>query len=265
MRFLDKLERKLGHIGIKGLMTYIIGLNAVVFILTYLDPTGVFLSKLTLDPQLVMRGEVWRLITFIFIPPTFSLLWLVFALYFYYMIGSSLENEWGTFKFNAYYFIGIIATIAGAFITGGTATSVYLNLSLFLAFACIYPNYQIMLFFILPIKIKYMAWLDAAFLVYTLVVGSLPTRIMVIASILNFLLFFWKDLYSALRSGGRAYYKKKAYEAKLPRDITIHRCEICGRSEKDDKDLDFRYCAECEGDHEYCMEHLHSHEHKKAT
>ena len=264
---MDKMEKKLGHIGIKSLMIYIIGLNAIVFVLTYLDSTGAFLSKLMLVPQMVMQGEVWRLITFVFIPPTFSFLWLVFALYFYYLIGSSLENEWGTFKFNVYYFTGIAATIAGSLLTGSPATSVYLNLSLFLAFACIFPNFQIMLFFIIPVKIKYLAWVDAAFLGYTLLIGSLSTRVMVIASILNFLLFFWKYLYTMIRSGGKAYYNKSAYKAKakLPRNITVHRCEVCGRSEKDDKNLEFRYCVECEGDHEYCMEHLESHEHKKTT
>jgi membrane associated rhomboid family serine protease len=265
LRLLDKLEKRLGRIGVKGLMNYIIGLNVIVFILTYLDTTGMFLNKLLLAPQMVMQGEVWRLITFVFIPPTFSPLWLIFALYLYYMIGSSLEHEWGTFKFNAYYLIGIIATIIGAFLTGSAATSAYLNLSLFLAFACIFPNYQLMLFFVLPVKIKYLAWLDAAFLGYTLLTGSLSVRAMVIASILNFLLFFGKDLYLMIRSGGRAYYNKSAYKAKLPKDITIHRCEVCGRTEKDDKSLEFRYCVECEGDHEYCMEHLDSHEHIKTT
>ena len=262
---MDRMEKKLGHIGIKGLMTYIVGLNAIVFVLTYLDTTGAFSGKLMLVPQMVLQGEVWRLLTFIFIPPTTSLLWLVFALYFYYMIGSSLENEWGTFKFNIYYFTGVVAMIAGSFLTGSLATSVYLNLSLFLAFACIFPNYQIMLFFIIPVKIKYLAWLDAAFLGYTLLIGSLSSRVMVIASILNFLLFFWKYLYSIFRSGGKAYYNKRVYEAKLPRHINIHRCEVCGLTEKDDRNMEFRYCVECEGDHEYCMEHLNSHEHKKTT
>lgn len=262
---MDKMEKKLGHIGIKGLMTYIVGLNAIVFVLTYLDTTGAFFSKLVLVPQLVLQGEVWRLITFILIPPTTSLLWLVFALYFYYMIGSSLENEWGTFKFNIYYFTGVVATIAGSFLTGSPAIPVYLNLSLFLAFASIFPNYQIMLFFIVPVKIKYLAWLDAAYLGYTLLVGSLPVKVMVAASILNFLLFFWRDLYTTLRSGGRAYYKKSAYRAKtrIPMSMFVHRCEVCGRTEKDDRNLEFRYCVECEGDHEYCMEHLNSHEHIK--
>lgn len=264
---MDKMERKLGHIGIKRLMIYVIGLNAIVFVLTYLDTTGGFLGKLMLVPQLVMQGELWRLITFIFIPPTFSPLWLIFALYFYYLIGSSLENEWGTFKFNVYYFTGVAAAIAGSLLTGSPATSIYLNLSLFLAFACIFPNYQIMLFFIIPVKIKYLAWVDAAFLGYTLLIGTLSSRVMVIASILNFLLFFWKYLYNMIRSGGRAYYKKSAYRAKtrIPMSMFVHRCEVCGRTEKDDRELEFRYCVDCEGDHEYCMQHLNSHEHKKTT
>lgn len=267
MNFLNKLERKFGHIGIRGLMNYIIGLNILVFILVYTDPSGAFFNKLVLNPQLVLQGEVWRIITFIFIPPTFSIFWLVFVLYFYYMIGSSLEREWGVFKFNVYYFIGILATIAGAFLTGGAATSLYLNLALLLAFACIFPNYQILVFFVLPVKIKYLAWLDAAFLAFHMIIGSFAMRVMIIASIFNFLLFFWRDLYNWVRSGSRAFYKKQAYRAKADtprgRVISVHRCEVCGRSEWDDKSLEFRYCVDCDGDHEYCMEHLANHVHVK--
>jgi hypothetical protein len=235
----------------------------VVFLLTIADPTGGFLNKLVLIPQLVMQGEVWRLLTFIFIPPTFSMLWLVFALYFYYMIGTSLENEWGTFKFNVYYFTGVLAIIAGSLLSGIAGTSYYLNLTMFLAFASIFPNYEILVFFVLPVKMKYLAWLDAALLGYSFITGTAADRVMIIASILNFLLFFGKDLYLWVKSRGRAQYKKTAYKAKAGagKVLTVHRCEICGRSEWDDKNLEFRYCVDCEGDHEYCMEHLGTHQH----
>lgn len=265
MNLLDKLERKFGNIGIRGLMNYIIGLNVVVFLLITADRTGVFLSKLVLVPQLVLQGEVWRMLTFILIPPVFDVFWLVFALYLYYLIGSALEHEWGTFRFNVYYFTGVIATIAGSLLTGIGATSVYLNLTLFLAFAMIYPNFEMLIFFVLPVKIKYLAWLDAAFLVYSFITKSYDAKIMIIASMLNFLLFFGKDLYLWVMSRSRAHYKKSVYKAKVGtgkgKVLTVHRCEVCGRSEWDDKNLEFRYCVDCEGDHEYCMEHLYSHEH----
>lgn len=246
-------------------MTYIIALNAVVFFLNLMDQTGMFITKLYLVPELVLKGEIWRLVTYIFIPPTFSPLWLLFVLYFYYLIGNSLEHEWGTFKFTMYYLIGMIGTTAATIITGGVGTPDYLNLSLFLAFAYIFPNYQILIFFILPVKVKYLAWLDAAFILYSMVTASVTGKVAALVAILNFMLFFGKDIFFRLKTGGKSYYRKKAYDAKLSRSHIIHRCEVCGRTEKDDKNLEFRYCVDCEGDHEYCMDHLNAHEHIKGT
>jgi Uncharacterized membrane protein (homolog of Drosophila rhomboid) len=265
LNWFDKLERRFRNFGIKGLMTYIIALNVVVFILYKMDQTGMFLGKLELVPGLVLQGEIWRLVTYIFIPPTFSPIWLLFVLYFYYLIGNSLEHEWGTFKFNLYYFIGMLGTTAFTFITGGTGTPFYLNLSLFLAFAYIFPNYQILIFFILPVKVKYLAWLDAAFIIFSILTASLTGKIAAAVAILNFLLFFGKDMILRLKSGGKSYYRRKSYDAKISRSYTIHKCEVCGRTEKDDKGLEFRYCVDCEGDHEYCMEHLGAHVHVKDS
>ena len=260
MKWLDKLERKLGHVGIKGLMNYIVGLNLGVFLLVKIGFTNIT-DMLVLIPSLVLKGEVWRLITYLFIPPTFSPLWLLFTLYFYYMIGSTLEHEWGTFKFNIYYLIGTIGVTLVSFITGAAAVPLFLNLSLILAFAYIYPNFQILLFFILPVKIKYLAWLYMAYLVYGLLGSPLYGILIIVASMLNFVVFFGKDIFIRLRTGRQTYYRRKSYNAKLTKDFTIHKCEVCQKTEKDDKDMEFRYCVKCEGDHEYCMEHLNSHEH----
>lgn len=131
MRWLDQLERKLGRFAIPNLMTYIIGLNAVVFVMTYLSQESLYM--LMLDPGRVLNGEVWRLITFIFIPPTTSPLWAAFVLYFYYMIGTALEHEWGSFRFNLFYVLGMIGTILSAFVSNSIVSSTYINLSLFLA------------------------------------------------------------------------------------------------------------------------------------
>lgn len=261
MKWMDTLERRFRHFGIKGLITYIVALNTIVFFFSLVNPSLVY--KLLLIPSLVMQGEVWRLVTYLFIPPTFSMLWLLFALYFYYMIGSSLEHEWGTFKFNAYYLIGMICTTAAAFATGGTGSPVFLNLSLLLAFAYIYPNFQIVIFFILPVKMKYLAWAYLAFMGYSLINTPLYGKVAAIVSLFNFIIFFGKDIYIRIRTGGSSYYRRKSYEAKLPVNLTVHRCEICKKTERDDKSLEFRFCVECEGDHEYCMEHLNSHEHVK--
>lgn len=259
MSWLDKLERKFGRFAIRGLMKYIIGLNAIVFFLLRVEPQ--FLFSLALIPEYVLQGQVWRLFTYLFIPPSDSVIFIIFALYFYYMIGSTLEQEWGTFKFNAYYLIGMVGTTASVFLTGGVGTALYLNLSLFLAFAYIYPNFQMLLFFFFPIKIKYLAYLDAAFIVYAIITENMAGKIAAVVSILNFLLFFGKDIVLNLKRGRKNYQRKRAYVVEFPKEYIVHRCEVCGRTEKDDKNLEFRYCVDCEGDHEYCMEHLYNHEH----
>jgi membrane associated rhomboid family serine protease len=262
LNWLNRLERKIGRYAVRGLMTYIVGLNALVFMMMLIEPS--IINWLELYPAAVLRGEVWRIITFTFIPPSFSILWIIFTLYFYYLVGNSLEHEWGSFKFNIYYLIGAIGTIAAAFITGYGASAFYLNTSLFLAFAYIYPNFEMRLFFFLPVKVKYLAWLNAVFIIYTVIADPLPFKAAAIVSVLNFLLFFGKDMVLRVRTRGQSYNNRRKFSAKLPRDFTIHRCTICGMTEKDDPKMDFRYCMLCEGDYEYCQEHLNTHEHIKS-
>ena len=256
--WLDKLERKFGKYSIKNLMLYITVLNGVVAILSFMDSS--FISKLTLVPSLVKEGEVWRLVTFLFIPMNTSPIFLLITLYFYYLIGSALEREWGSFRFNVYYLIGVLGTIAAAFVVGYGESSL-LHLSLIFAFAYLYPNFQLLIFFFFPVKIKYMAIVYALFLVLRILLSPITGLITVVSSVLNFILFFGKDLIKGLKFGRRAYFNHRDFEAKKPKLIVLHRCTICGRTEMDDKNLDFRYCAECDGDHEYCMDHLYTHEH----
>lgn len=265
LKWLNKLERKYGHLGISNLMTYIVGLMMAVYILQYFNVGVNVISKLTLNPYLILHGQIWRLITFIIIPPNTSLIWLAFALYFFYIVGQGLEDEWGTFKFNVYYLIGMIATILSSFITGMEGTSVYLNLSLFLAFAWVYPNFTVLLFFILPVKVKYLGIIDGIFLAFTLIVGSLSEKIIVIAALLNFLLFFGKDILDYMKNRNNAGHNKRRFRnlVREVEDQPFHVCTVCGITDKDDPTMDFRYCAECDGHYGYCREHLHNHEHIK--
>ena len=160
-------------------------------------------------------GESCELVTFIFIPPTFSPLWLIFTLYFYYLVGSGLEQAWGSFKFNVYYLVGMIATILAAFITGHGATGVYLNLSLFFAFATLYPDFQVLLFFILPVKVKYLAWLNAAFLGYTLLFSPWPLKVAALASVLNYFIFFGEDIFRQAKLKNQVWRNRRRFFAEV--------------------------------------------------
>jgi len=198
-----KLERRIGKFAIKNLMTYIVITMAVVFAVDLLMQDFNLSFHLFFFTPLIMAGEVWRVITFIFLPPSASPIFIIFSLYFYYMIGGALENEWGTFKFNVYYFCGVLATIAAGFIMHaagpfGLMTNFYLNMSLFFAFAILYPNFQVRLFLILPIKVKWLALLNAAFFIYSLIDGDRYSRIAILVSLVNLALFFGKDLYKMI-------------------------------------------------------------------
>ncbi|HOE57471.1 MAG TPA: rhomboid family intramembrane serine protease [Bacillota bacterium] len=263
MNWLDILERRLGRFAIKNLMTYIVGITGIVFALSYFDREGLLIGKLILIPELVFRGEIWRLVTYIFIPPDTTILWILFVLYFYYMVGSALEHEWGSFKFNIFYFTGMIGTTIAAFITGYGATSLYLNLSLFLAFARIFPDYELFIFFVIPVKVKYLAMLNWAFIAYTVVIGNMSMRLTAIVSIINYFLFFGRDIFNYTKNNRQVYTNRRRFRSEIPRDFTFHRCTVCGKTEKDDPNMDFRYCPECEGDYEYCMDHVRNHEHVK--
>lgn len=266
MKVLDRLERKYGKYAIKNLMMYIVALNAVVFLFTYMDGTGELQGRLMLIPSLVLKGEVWRLVTYIFIPSTSNLVLLLFTLYIYYMIGTGLEQEWGSFRFNVYYLIGMLGTTLAAFISGSGSTGDYLNMSLFLAFAYIYPDFQLLLFFILPVKMKYLAWLDVVLLGMSFFSGGTSQKLAVIAAFLNFLLFFGKDLFYWVKNKRRSQFYKSSHKQVFgAQKTTYHKCTVCGITEKDDKNMEFRYCSGCEGQYEYCMNHLKNHEHKSKV
>ncbi len=212
---LNKWERKYGHLAVKNLMSFIVITNAMVYILMLVDQRGMVYRTLALEPALVLKGQIWRLVSFIFIPPAASPLWIVFALYFYYMVGSGLEQEWGSFKFNIYYLTGMMGTILAAFLVGSGATGVYLNLSLFLAFASIYPDFPINLFLILPVKVKYLAWFYGAFIVFTVITSPLSQKAAAIVSLANFFLFFGKDFYINLRRKRQVQQNRKRFFAAL--------------------------------------------------
>ncbi len=200
MNWLYKLERKFGRFCIPNLMLIIIVGQFAVFAADLIMPDMGISSWIYLSRDLVLQGQVWRLLTFIFLPPSSSPVWIIISLYFYYMIGGALENEWGSFKFNVYYLVGMLGIIIGAFITG-YGSNYYLNMSLFFAFAILWPNHEFLIFFVLPVKVKYLAILDAVLFIISLInalaIRDWGTFASIIASLLNLILFFGGD---AIRS-----------------------------------------------------------------
>lgn len=296
LNWFDRLEKRVGKYAIPNLTGYIVGCYIVGFIVLKFMPG--MLGLLILEPSHILRGEVWRIVTWIFVPISSHIVYLVLMSFLYYSLGRTLELTWGRFRYNIYIFSGIIFTVIGAFIAyavmgGGSAfvsrefffTTEYVNLSIFLAFAASFPDMQLMIYFIVPIKVKWLASLYAAFVLYSFVVGSVPCKIAILASLLNFLLFYLILYGESIRlymrrrkrsgagrtiSGFRTHHvhpeqgRHKSNIQKMPQSgKTIHRCAVCGRTSETNPELEFRYCSKCNGNYEYCQDHLFSHEHVK--
>lgn len=268
MKFLDKLERKLGKYAIYNLPSIIIGMYIVGFFLAIAG----FAPYLTLNPALILEGQIWRILSFILIPPTSDPIWLLFACLFYYSICQSLVNVWGAFRFNLYYFSGIILTLLSAFILYFVTPyalmdvrTTYLNLSLFLAYATIFPNETVLIFFFFPVKVKWLGYLDALYFAIELIQAPyISQKIAILVAVLNFILFFimTKEL---KRFSPKEMRRKSVYRnsVKKSNTITRHQCATCLRTEQDDPTLEFRFCSKCDGNYEYCQDHLFTHTHVK--
>lgn len=289
MNWLSRLERKFGRYAIPNLMNYVIILYAAGFILYMINPSFYF-QYLILDAQAILHGQVWRIITFIIAPPSYSLIWIIFALSLYYFIGRELEMAWGAFRFNLYFFSGIlfhvIAAILVYLLTGLSLPvgTTYLNMSLFLVFAALYPDVKFMLYFVIPVKAKWLAWIDGIYFLYAVVQAFLPAygggpsgilykanALAAVVSILNFLIFFLGSRnvrpYTPKQIKRKREFKKNVSQGAYPihnyGNGAQHRCAICGRTELDDERLEFRYCSKCNGNYEYCQDHLFTHTHVK--
>ena len=198
MRWLNDLERRIGRHYIPNLMRYIVFGMLGVFILEYLPLQRSAWEFLYFNKTLILRGEVWRLITWIFLPPTGSILFILLNLYFYYFLGTSLENHWGSARFNIYYAIGILGNILAGFLTGFTTNS-FLNISLLLSFAVLYPDMEFTLFFFLPVKVRWIGWAWGLYLIYQLVTVPWIYKVSLVLSMLPFALFFGKQAWLQAR------------------------------------------------------------------
>ena len=285
MKFIDKLERKFGRFGIPNLTIYMIVCYVIGYALMIVNP-GI-LNWLSLEPAYILRGQVWRLVTWVLYPPSTSgVLWFAIAvLFFYYPIGTSLERTIGTFKYTLYILSGVIFTILGAFIlyfllggnvlVGNVFSTYYISLSTFLAYAMCYPDMQVLLMFIIPVKMKWMAIFYVVIVVYEMIqyimAGAWYLVIPIVASLLNFIIFYFGTKDFSRYNPKEIHRRNEFRRAMEPQgrmksgrgSVTKHKCAICGRTELDDPNLEFRFCSRCNGNYEYCQDHLFTHTHVK--
>lgn len=263
--------------GIKNLMVYVIAGQLLVFIIGIMDTTNSFYGYLAFSPELILKGEVWRLLSFVFIPPFFDIrdiFWLFISLYFEYFIALLLRSRWGAGRFTIYYFCGVFFSVVYGFVLyllGYSFVSLdttYINLSLFFAVATLFPDMQVRIFFIIPIKMKWLALLDAAYFVYATIVTFRVLPFYPLIPIFNYLLFFAYVLADMIFQKGKETARSASFKAnavKAESEIKLrsyrHKCEVCGRTDKSDPYMDFRYCSRCKGYHCYCMDHINSHQH----
>ncbi len=284
MDYLTKLERKYGKFAIPNLTIMLIICFALGYIMQMLQ--GDIIYYINLNPELVMKGQIWRLLTWVLMPPGGASVLVIITLMFYYHVGRTLENAWGDFRYTLYILSGIIFTDIGVvgtylvmklmglgeyaslYATYSDTSTYYLCMSMFLAYAFMFPDMQVLLYFIIPIRVKWLGYLDIAYLIYAVLMygsmGYYPGVVTVIMSVLNFIVFYFlskgKSRVSAAHRKRKKTYKKEVRQTQI---LTRHKCAICGQTEEDNPDLEFRYCSRCNGNYEYCSNHLFTHEHKK--
>lgn len=301
MRPMSRFEKKFGKYAIPNLSTVLIACYAVGYIIQFINSN--FLYFLTLNPYEILHGQVWRLVSWILVPPSMgNIFTTLIMLYFYWSIGTTLERTWGTYRYNVYIFSGMLFTVLGSFIAMGVGylffkdawllsnlakmifqvgsmyfSTYYINMSIFLAFAATFPDVQVLLMFLIPIKVK---WLG---IVYAVIIGfefigstgnvvslmglltidfNFFLRIAILSSLLNFIVFFFTSRNRIIRSPKqmkRQYEYKR--EVRRSNAVTKHKCAICGRTDESNPELEFRFCSKCNGNYEYCQEHLFSHKH----
>jgi hypothetical protein len=260
MSWISWLEARIGFLGIPRLMQMVALLNALVYLLHFFQPT--YVLGLLLIPERILHGEVWRLVSYIFVPemllgngnPALQPIFLFVYLWFLVWMGDALEHAWGPFRVTLYYLLGMIGvTIAAFFFGGGGLFAFWLNLSLFFAFATLYPDIQIYVLFVLPLKVKWLALLSLAPLMLELVLGSFATKAAILISFVNYFVFFGPTMLAHLQTQAENGTRRRKLASKTPAEDTLHRCVVCKRTEKDDPDLEFRVAGDGE---EYCLDHL---------
>ena len=279
MDFLTKLERKYGKYAIPNLTLILISGFILGYLIEIFMPEG--LQLLAMNPEKILHGQIYRLVTWVVIPPSSASILVIITLFFYFSIGRTLENSWGDFRYTVYILSGIIFTDIGMMGTylvmhlmgQSQLLDMYYQAGLYGAstyYLCMsmFPDMQVLLYFIIPIKVKWLGYLDIAYLlVMILQYGYMQYytgMVTVIMSVLNFILFYFmskgKTKMTPAQRKRKRKYKQQVRQSQI---LTRHKCAICGQTELDNPNLEFRYCSRCKGNYEYCQNHLFTHEHKR--
>ena len=302
---MSKFERKFGKYAIRNLSLILIICYGIGYVLQILAPTVI--NYLTLNPYFILRGQIWRLVTWVLIPPTESnIFFTLIMMFFYYSIGTTLERTWGTYRYNVYLFSGMFFTALGSFVCMGLSywlykdviqaigaasffqmgssffSTYYVNMSIFLAYAATFPDAMVLLMFIIPIRVKWLGFVYGGMLVFDLIKGvvnasaaalglgfmNLFYRIGIIASLMNFVVFFFTTRKHILVSP-KQFKRRQEFKSQMhygqSHGITKHKCAICGRTDESNPELVFRFCSKCDGNYEYCEDHIFNHQHVKRN
>ncbi len=292
---MSPFERKFGKYAIRNLSFVLVMCYAVGYLLQMFDRSGLLITYLTLNPYAILHGQIWRLVTWVLIPPSSGgLFFTLLMLYFYCSIGTSLERTWGTYRYNVYLFQGMLFTIAGSFLLMGYCylfqpeislmgavltvdtpreyftviammfSTYYINMSIFLAYAATFPDAQVLLMFIIPIRVKWLGVIYAVMLLFQFLGSNVYGKFAIGASLLNFVVFFLTSR-NMMHLNPKQIHRRQEFKREVRRStgITKHKCAICGRTEVDSPQMQFRFCSKCDGNYEYCEEHLYTHTHIK--
>lgn len=285
---MSSFERKFGKYAVRNLSFVLVICYAIGYMIQIIAPNMFWF--LTLDPYAILHGQIWRLVTWILIPPSSSnIFFTLIMLYFYCSIGTTLERTWGTWRYNVYLFSGMFFTILGSFLMLGyiylfspdelmligspeyyfrlvstVFSTYYINMSIFLAFAATFPDVSVMLMFIIPIKVKWLGIIYGIMLFISFLQGSVNSKFAIAASLMNFFVFFLTSR-NMMHMNPKQIHRRHEFKKDIRRNtgITKHKCAICGRTEVDSPQLQFRFCSKCDGNYEYCEEHLYTHTHVK--
>lgn len=289
---MSKFEKKFGKYAVKNISLVLIMCYAVGYIIQLISPD--FLYMLTLDPYQILHGQIWRIFTWIVVPPDSLDIFTIIMLYFYYSVGNTLEYVWGTYQYNLYLFLGMVFTVIASFVALGMCyvffgdtfavqeqaeqlfmlgstmfSTYYINMSILLAYAATFPTAQVLFMFIVPIRMKWLGIVYGALLVIEFINGigsslvNVFYRTAILASLLNFVVF-WIKSKNHMHMTPKQIKRRQEFkrEVKANSQVTKHKCTICGRTDEVEG-LEFRYCSKCEGNYEYCQDHLFTHQHMR--